>query len=154
MSASPTSERSSAELVERIQDQLAERGIDVLLMLSREDSDPVLGRVLDTHVVAQTAVLFTSSGRHIVLTGRTDAMAYEIHPFFDEIIAMEDDFSVELKRVLDRIAPQKLALNICEEDAELDGLRWGLYAQLRDIIGEQRLEAMEVSSAELLKHVL
>lgn len=153
MSADSALVPSSATLVERIRQQLEERGIDVLLMLSREDSDIVLGRILDTHVVAQTAIFFSASGKHIVLTGRTDAMAYEIYPFFHEIIAMEEDFTVEFERVFERLAPERLALNICEDDPELDGLRWGLYAQLQDIIGAERLETMEVSSAELLRNV-
>ncbi|MFW5684500.1 MAG: hypothetical protein ACOC1I_06590 [Spirochaetota bacterium] len=145
---------SAQAIVKRIEAGLAERGIDVLLMLSREDSDPVVGRILDAHVVAQTAFFFTADGRHIVLTGRTDAMAYEIYPFFAEIIAMEDEFEVEFARVFDRLSPRKLALNICEDDAELDGLRWGLYAQLEQIVGSDRLAAIEISSAELLRHAL
>jgi hypothetical protein len=145
---------SAGEIVTRIEEQLRERGIDVLLMLSREDSDPVVGRILDAHVVAQTAFFFTATGQHIVLTGRTDAMAYEIFPFFSEIIAFEGEFSEEFARVFDRLAPKKVALNISEDDAELDGLRWGLYTQLQEIIGAERLSAIEVSSAEVLRHAL
>jgi hypothetical protein len=141
------------ELVRRIESELHSRGIDTLLMLSREDSDGVLSKVLDTHVVAQTAVFFNANGKHLVLTGRTDAMAYEIYPFFDEVIAMEDEFSVEFVRVFDRLNPKSVALNICEEDAKLDGLRWGLYAQLQDALGEDRLRALEVSAADLLRSV-
>lgn len=150
----PAETGTAQALVTRIEAELRERGIDALLMLSREDSDPVVGRILDAHVVAQTAFFFTATGRHIVLTGRTDAMAYEGYPFFAEIIAMEDEFAVEFARVFDRLAPQKIALNISEDDPELDGLRWGLYAQLQEILGSDRLAALEVSSAELLRQVL
>jgi hypothetical protein len=144
----------SEEIVERIAAELRSRGIDTLLVLSREDSDGVLARILDTHVVAQTAIFFNADGRHLVLTGRTDAMAYEGYSFFDRVIAMEDDFPVEFERVFDELAPTKVALNICEDDAAYDGLRWGLYAQLEDIVGAERLHAMEVSSADLLRSVL
>ncbi|HKJ85870.1 MAG TPA: hypothetical protein VKA06_07325 [Spirochaetia bacterium] len=145
--------REPAELIRSIEAELRSRDIDTLLMLSREDSDGVLAKILNTHVVAQTAIFFNATGKHIVLTGRTDAMAYEIFPFFDEIIAMEDEFEVEFLRVFERLAPRSVALNICEDDAELDGLRWGLYAQLQDILGEERLAALEVSSADLLRRV-
>ena len=140
-------------MIRSIEAELRSRDIDTLLMLSREDSDGVLAKILNTHVVAQTAIFFNATGKHIVLTGRTDAMAYEIFPFFDEIIAMEDEFEVEFLRVFERLAPRSVALNICEDDAELDGLRWGLYAQLQDILGEERLAALEVSSADLLRRV-
>ena len=153
MANTDSTTRTSEELVQRIESELRKRGIDTLLMISREDSDPVLARILDTHVVVQTAVLFNADGRHVVLTGRTDAMAYEAFPFFDRIIAMEDDFAVEFPRVFDETNPDTLALNICEEDAQLDGLRWGLYAELEDIVGEARLHSIEVSSADLLRHV-
>ena len=145
--------REPAELIRSIEAELRSRDIDTLLMLSREDSDGVLAKILNTHVVAQTAIFFNATGKHIVLTGRTDAMAYEIFPFFDQIIAMEDEFEVEFLRVFERLAPRSVALNICEDDAELDGLRWGLYAQLQDILGEERLAALEVSSADLLRRV-
>lgn len=154
MSESETKVSRSAEIVKRIEAELRSRGIDALLVLSREDSDGVLARILDTHVVAQTTIFFTADGRHLVLTGRTDAMAWEGYPFFDRVIAMEDDFPVEFARVFDELAPSKLALNICEDDATYDGLRWGLYAQLGDIVGAERLRAMEVSSADLLRSVL
>jgi len=140
-------------MIRSIEAELRSRDIDTLLMLSREDSDGVLAKILNTHVVAQTAIFFNATGKHIVLTGRTDAMAYEIFPFFDQIIAMEDEFEVEFLRVFERLAPRSVALNICEDDAELDGLRWGLYAQLQDILGEERLAALEVSSADLLRRV-
>jgi len=140
-------------MIRSIEAELRSRDIDTLLMLSREDSDGVLAKILNTHVVAQTAIFFNATGKHIVLTGRTDAVAYEIFPFFDEIIAMEDEFEVEFLRVFERLAPRSVALNICEDDAELDGLRWGLYAQLQDILGEERLAALEVSSADLLRRV-
>ena len=144
----------SAAIVGAIEEELQKRGIDTLLMISREDSDTVLARILDTHVVALTAVFLNASGKHVVLTGRTDAMAYEKYPFFDEIISMEEDFSVEFQRVFDRLSPRRVALNISEDDPALDGLRWGLYAQLQDILGPEKTAAMEVSSEDLLRKVL
>ncbi|MFW5744290.1 MAG: hypothetical protein ACOC2D_13525 [Spirochaetota bacterium] len=154
MCASETKVTGSAEIVERIEAELRSRGIDTLLVLSREDSDGVLARIVDTHVVAQTAVFFNADGRHLVLTGRTDAMAWQGYSFFDRVIAMEDDFPVEFEHVFEELAPTKVALNICEDDAAYDGLRWGLYAQLEEIVGSERLRAMEVSSADLLRSVL
>jgi hypothetical protein len=141
------------EMVRDIERELREHGIDTLLMLSREDSDSVLARILDTHVVVQTAVFFNADGHHIVLTGRTDAMAYEKYPFFSEIIAMEDEFATEFRRVFDRLRPRRLALNISEQDAAFDGLRRGLYVQLQEIVGAERLSEMEVSSEALLRRV-
>ena len=143
-----------SEVVSRIESCLREDGIDTLLIVSREDSDGVLPRILDVHVVAQTALFFNATGRHIVLTGKTDAMAYEDFPFFNEVVAMREAFEVEFPRVFERLSPRKLALNICEEDASFDGLRWGLYAQLRDIIGAERLAAIELSSADILRRAL
>lgn len=138
-------------LVDRIRHELSDRGIDLLLILSREDSDPIASRMLQTHVVAETAFFFTADGKHIVLTGRTDVMAYEHFPFFSERIAVEESFDAELERLLARLAPRRIALNISEEDADFDGLRWGLYAKLADMVGPERLAEMEVSSEPILK---
>tara|TARA_B100000614_G_scaffold253027_1_gene266431 strand:- start:1657 stop:2124 length:468 start_codon:yes stop_codon:yes gene_type:complete len=144
----------SAVIVRRIEDELKARGIDLYLIVSREDSDPIVARILNAHVVAQTAFLFRANGEHLVLTGRTDAMAYDGYPFFREIIAMEEGFDVEFARVFERLQPKRVALNICEDDPQYDGLRWGLYQQLQEIVGADELRAMEVSSAEMLRAVL
>ena len=125
------------DIVSRIESALREEKIDTLLIVSREDSDVVLPRILDVHVVAQTALFLNES-----------------FPFFNEIIAMEEEFEVEFLRVFERLSPRRLALTISEEDAALDGLRWGLYEQLRDLIGEERLSAMEVSGADVVRRAL
>lgn len=145
--------QTATVLVTRIEGELGARGIDLLLMLSREDSDPVASRLLGTHVVAETAFCFAADGNHIVLTGRTDVMAYETFPFFAERIAVEERFDAELGRLLDRLAPSRIALNISEDDPQFDGLRWGLHAKLGDVIGAERLAEMEVSSEPILKAV-
>ncbi len=146
-------ERSVA-IVKRIERELNERGVDLYLIVSREDCDPLASMILDTHVVAQTAFFFRANGEHIVLTGRTDAMAYELYPFFHKIIAMEEGFAEEFSRVFEPIDPNRVALNICEEDPSFDGLRWGLYEQLETIIGSERLAKLEVSGADIVRNAI
>ena len=153
MSEQTTKIDDSARVVARLEQELKSAGVDALLIVSREDSDGVLGRIIDAHVVAQTAFFFRADGHHTVLTGATDAMAYEIYPFFREIITIEEGFHADFARLFDQLSPQRVALNICEDDARFDGLRWGLYQQIADAIGGERLAACEVSSADLLRRV-
>lgn len=149
----PSLDRSN-EIAQRIESELKAMGKDCYLVLSREDSDPVLARIIDMHVVALTAVLFRADGQHLVLTGRTDVAAYAKFPFFARRIAMEQEFVVEFSTLMNELQPKSLLLNISEDRSEYDGLRWGLYQQLIDAMGSEELSAMSESSAELLDRVL
>ncbi len=133
----------------QLEKMLKEKDIDTLLVLSREDSDIVLPLFLDMHVVAQTAIFFNKSGNHIVLTGKTDANAYEKFNIFN-IVTVKDNFNIEFKEIFDQISPKKLALNISQNDYLSDGLTMGQYLLLSEIIGNEKLKEIEISSEEII----
>lgn len=137
------------EKIRQLERQLQASGIDTYLILSREDSDCVLPLLLPAHVVAQTAFFFRPDGRHLVLTGATDAQAYKDFGIF-EIIETQGDFALSLKTILERLDPQTLALNISENDHLADGLTVGQYQLLEELLGKDRLAEIEVSSEPMI----
>jgi Xaa-Pro aminopeptidase len=138
------------EKIRQLELELNKRDIDAMLILSREDSDPVLSLLLPVHVVAQTAIFFRKNGKHIVLTGSTDANIYKEFGIF-EIVEVQDEFKTDFMRVFERIAPRNLALDISEHDYLVDGLTYGLYLVLQDMLGAERLASLEVSSEPIIK---
>jgi len=54
---------------------------------------------------------------------------------------------------LEKSSPQKLALNISHHDHLCDGLTLGLYLWLEELLGKERLQAIEVSSEAILKEL-
>ncbi len=141
---------SNVEKIKQLEHELAIRGIDTLLILSREDSDATLQLLLPVHVVAQTAFFFNRDGKHVVLTGSTDANIYKQFGIF-EIIEVKEDFETDLLQVFNRINPASLALNISETDYLADGLTVGQYQLLENTIGSERLQARETSSEQILR---
>ncbi len=138
--------------IHQLEEELTAQKIDTLLILSREDSDPVLSLLLPVHVVAQSAIILRSNGEHIVITGQTDANMYKAFGIF-EIITVSTSFEQELKKVLERVNPSSLALNISETDYLCDGLTVGQYSLLQEVLGEQKLSKIECSSEPVISRL-
>ncbi|QVK19816.1 aminopeptidase P family protein [Mycoplasmatota bacterium] len=140
------------EKIKQLETLLEKSNVDMYLVLSREDSDITMSLFLDVHIVAQTAIIFRRNGKHIVLTGATDANAYSSFGIF-EIITVEDDFYRELVEIIDKIEPNKIALNISTTDYLADGLTMGQYLCLESTLRSDRLKELEVSSEDLLNEI-
>ncbi len=143
---------ANLEKILQLEQELIARDIDTYLILSREDSDIVLPLLLPAHVVAQTAFFFRKSQPHIVLTGSTDANTYKEFGIF-EIVEVTTDFETDFLAVFNRLAPKQLALNISEDDYLVDGLTMGQYLMLQDMVGAQRLAALECSSEPIIQRL-
>lgn len=140
----------NVEKIRQLEIELEKHDIDTLLILSREDSDVVLPLLLPVHVVAQTAFFFNRNGKHVVLTGSTDANMYKEFGIF-EIVTVQEDFESEFMHVFERIAPNRLALNMSETDHFSDGLTVGLYMMLEQVLGPERLARIETSSEPMVR---
>lgn len=141
---------AQTEKIKQLEVEMKNWNIDTLLIMSREDSDSVLPLLLPVHVVAQTAFFFRKNGRHIVLTGKTDANMYKEFGIF-EIAEIQSDFETDFMTIFNRIKPKQLALNISEHDYLADGLTVGQYMLLQDMIGEEKLAEIEVSSETIIQ---
>jgi len=143
---------SNVEKITQLIQELRNKDIDTLLILSREDSDKVLPLLLPVHVVAQTAFFFNKTGKPIVLTGSTDANMYKDFGIF-EIVEVKEDFETDFLCLFNRIKAKKLALNISELDYLADGLTVGQYMLLEKIIGSERLAGCETSSEQIVRNL-
>jgi Xaa-Pro aminopeptidase len=143
---------ANLEKIHQLEQELKNQDIDTLLILSREDSDPVLSLLLPVHVVAQTAIFFQKDGAHIVLSGSTDANMYKEFGIF-EIVEVKEDFKTEFLAIFARLDPKRLALNISEDDYLIDGLTLGQYMMLQDMVGVDSLSKIECSSEPIIQQL-
>ena len=123
---------------------------DAWLVLTREHSD--LSTLLFTGIglVGETAFLFTRDGtRHAIVAD------YDVAP-----IAVTDEFKITsygqggflqpLTELLERVAPQSLALNFSEGDPLADGLTVGMLNKLRKAWPVDDLDSRISSSGAIL----
>ncbi len=126
----------TADLVETKLDQASARlealDIDCWLTFARETSEipePALALILGADVVWESAFLLTPSGDHHAIVGRYDADPveaigrYEVHPY-------DESIRDPLRDVLERVDPDRIAINYAESEQVADGLTHGMYRRL------------------------
>lgn len=130
---------------------LKEAGIDSWLILTREGTDPSVPMMIGTNAVHPAAIFINSNGNHMILTSESDRGNFAETGLFDDVVVYEASLDDKFKEEFEKLNPQKLALNISKTDHLSDGLTLGMYKWLKDIVGEQKLEKIEVKSEKILK---
>jgi Xaa-Pro aminopeptidase len=127
------------EKVEQAIGILEEKGIDLWLTFVRETSaggDPVLPLIFgESDLTWQSALILTRSGERIAIVGRLEVETVRGIGAYPTVIAYDESISVELLRLLDRLAPRQIALNYSADDVLADGLSHGLYQVLLAYLG-------------------
>ncbi|MCL2377600.1 MAG: aminopeptidase P family protein [Defluviitaleaceae bacterium] len=141
------------EKIKQLEGLLHERDCD-LLVFSREGSDKMLPFLIGEDAVHMAAAFFTSKkDGHVMLTSKSDEKKYHESGIFNSVETYDKSIAEKLPALLDNLAPRKLALNISTRDAIADGMTYGLYLTLADIVGKERLDALEISSEEIIREL-
>ena len=112
---------------------LQEKRIDLWLIFVRETSavaDPILPIIYGHGLTWQSAIIFTSSGERIIILGRFEAEAARRTGVFTRIIPYDQSIKPALLEVLQKIDPEKIAINFSLNDSHADGLSHGQYLLL------------------------
>ena len=116
---------------------LNEHGIDCWLTFVRETSqarDPALDLILGFGLTWDSALIVTRGGRAIALVGRFDADTVRRLEAYDEVAGYDQGIAALLRDHIGRIDPASIALNYSLSDPASDGLTFGMYARLAQML--------------------
>ncbi len=118
------------EKIEQAIQILKELKIDMWLTYVRETEtikDPSLDLILGTNCTWQSAFIITASGETIAIVGSLDVANIKSKNLFNEVIGYVQGIKEDLINVLNRINPNKIAINFSKNSNLADGLTYGMY---------------------------
>jgi Xaa-Pro aminopeptidase len=144
------------EKIQQAVEILREKEIDLWLTFVRETSaggDPILPLIYGLDLTWQSALFISRSGECIAIVGRFEAEAAKRTGAYDTVIHYDHSIQPALIEVLERLNPNRIAINYSVNDVHADGLSYGMYQLLRKYLdGTPFLDKLE--SAEGLNSSL
>jgi Xaa-Pro aminopeptidase len=141
------------EKADQAQALLAETGLDCWLTFVRETSlhpDPALDLVVGANVVRNAAFLFHGSGERVAIVPRFDLANVQTSGVFQELIPYDEDIRGCLVETLQRLNPKNIGLNFSLDDVTADGLTYGHWLLLNEMLKDTPFLGRLTSAAPLL----
>ncbi len=114
---------------------LKELDIDLWLTVCRESSsvpDPVTDLIVGHGVMWLSCFFITRDGRTIALVGSADAANYQRSDLYQEVKVYTQDVGKDLKDIVEKINPRRIAVNYSQSNYTADGLSHGLFLLLQE----------------------
>ncbi len=127
------------EKVAQAIDILNETGtnLDLWMVIDKESevlSDPVMDFIIGTGVTWLSFFLFFKTGEKYAIVGNLDIEKIKRLDIFDEIFPYKGSPKDDLLKLLNRYNPQKIAINYSIDSPTADGLTYGRYLKLMDLL--------------------
>jgi Xaa-Pro aminopeptidase len=135
---------------------LKEQNIDCWITFVRETSavhDPALDLLLGFGLTWDSAIIITRSGKKIAIAGRFDANNIRELEAYDEVIAYDQGIAETLRGHISQFNPSNIALNYSLSDPGSDGLTFGMYARLTQILSGTPYVTNIVSSENIVRRL-
>ena len=140
------------EKIEQVPKILDELGLDAWMLFSRESAtvhDPSFDLVVGTNVTWHSAFILTRSGDRVAVVGSLDKANIEAHGHYPEIVTYVGGITADLRKVLGRLDPKRIAVNFSVNDPAADGMTHGQWLALTAIV-EGTPYARRIETAERL----
>jgi Xaa-Pro aminopeptidase len=121
------------EKIEQVPPILDELGLDLWMLFARESAevhDPSFDLVVGTNVTWHSAFLLTRAKERIAIVGSLDKANIELHGHYAEIVPYTTGITEDLRRVLSRLDPKRIAINFSVNDHAADGITHGQWLSL------------------------
>ncbi len=128
---------------------LNELNLDAWLLFARETSEinePSWGLVAPAGVVWQSAILITRRGQKIAIVGKYDDAAYRASGLYDDVVVYTQSIRDSLRGVLAELDPKSIGLNFSKSNTASDGLTYGMFLQLQDLLQDTPYPARFISA--------
>ncbi|HEY3289975.1 MAG TPA: M24 family metallopeptidase [Anaerolineae bacterium] len=135
---------------------LNEQNIDCWITFVRETSqvhDPVLDLILGFGLTWDSALIVTRGGSKIAIAGRFDAQSIRDMEAYDEVIAYDQGIADVLKARITQLDPSTIALNYSLSDSSADGLTFGMYAKLTQLLAGTPYASNFVSAEGIVRRL-
>jgi Xaa-Pro aminopeptidase len=116
---------------------LDEKNIDLWMTFVRETSavlDPVMPLIYGATLTWHSALIITRAGETIAILGNLEAEAARRGGAYQEVVGYDKSIQPEFVRILQRLNPHQIAVNISTNDPTADGLTHSMYEQLKDYL--------------------
>ena len=139
------------EKQQQLNELLREMEADCWLVYCREGSDPSTVLYVGYPMVGESAFFFTKELKKIAIVANYDRLAAEETGVFDQVI----DYGLEgieepFHQVMAQLTPHTMALNYSIDDFLVDGLTYGLFRRIRELIKDENLDQRIVSAESIL----
>lgn len=123
---------------------MKELDIDCWIIFARSTAaipDPVMELVVVGDIVWKAAFIFSlKNGKFnkTAIVGNHDVIAEEEKCIWDEVLGYKEGISELFKQFMDDLNPKKIAIDYSTDDVTSDGLTYGMYMILSDILKDHK----------------
>jgi Xaa-Pro aminopeptidase len=135
---------------------LDELGVDLWMIIARESDvlgDPSLPLVVGTSVTWESFFFISRSGERLAIVGTGDVENIKQTGAWYEIIGYVQGPTTALLDALERFDPRQIALNYAPDNNMADGLTFGMYLKLREMLGKSRFWERIISGEPIASRV-
>lgn len=133
---------------------LKELNIDLWLTFVRETSgvrDPVLDFLIGPRDLTwQSALIFTKNGERIAIVGNLEKGEIEGLGVFDTVLGYDKGIRDLLRKTIDQLSPEKIAINTSKDNVHADGLTHAMYRMLQEHLKDTPYTGRMVSAEPII----
>src|SRR5690606_35738209 len=115
--------------------------------------DPSLPLVVGTSVTWGSAFLISRTGQHRAIVGTGDVENIKQTGAWDGVVGYVEGISDPLRQAIAEYDPNRIALNFSKDNNIADGLTYGMYLVLQDILGDTPYWSRVVSGEPVASRV-
>lgn len=144
------------EKADQVQSLLHETGLDCWLTFVRETDihpDPGVELVVGAGVVRNSAFFFGRGGERVAIVANFDVAVVREGGVFAEVIGYDEDIREPFLATLRHLDPRQIGLNYSIDDVTADGLTYGHWLLLQDLLRGTPYADRLTSAAPLLSRL-
>jgi len=135
---------------------LSEYDYDMWLTFAREvevTPDPILKYIFKGHLTWESAIIINKDGEKTAIVGSLDAESVEREGVYD-VIQYVESFKEGFLKYMNRKNPDSILINYSESTPVADGLSYGMYKNLSNILKRTGFENKLLSSEKLISSLI